>query len=221
MQDSKNDADSSGKGETNAQEAEMPEIGGLPELVKQAVDTIGQVFTTTFGLVVNSMLIFFVGLLLALSPATYRDGVVKLVPPSKRERATQVMNEIGDTLWRWLLERFGSMLVTGMGAAALLWMIGVPMAGSLGIVTGLLTFIPNIGAAGRDGRNHGFAWVRRIAVDRKLCGDTSDPEATRLNSSSSVDCIPSSHGRAVRNPRRRCCFSVIGGDESRYRKVLH
>ena len=57
------------------------------------------------------------------------------------------MNEVGDTLWRWLLGRFGSMLVTGIGAALLLWLIGVPMAFSLGIMTGLLTFIPNIGAA--------------------------------------------------------------------------
>ena len=120
---------------------------GLPEPIKQAANAIGRVFATTFGLIVNSMLIFFVGLFLAISPATYRDGFVQLVRPDKRERATEVMNEIGDTLWRWLVGRFGSMLVTGVGAATLLWLIGVPMAGALGVVTGLLTFIPNIGAA--------------------------------------------------------------------------
>jgi predicted PurR-regulated permease PerM len=39
------------------------------------------------------------------------------------------------------------MLVTGIGAYLLLAVIGVPMAATLGILTGLLTFIPNIGAA--------------------------------------------------------------------------
>ena len=107
----------------------------------------GKSSKTTFGLFVNSMLIFFVGLFLGTSPATYRDGIVNLVPPARRSRATEVINEVGDILWKWLLGRFGSMVVTGSGAAMLLWLIGVPMAGSLGIMTGLLTFIPNIGGA--------------------------------------------------------------------------
>ena len=126
---------------------QLPELDGLPEPVRQAADTVGRIFKTTFGLVVNSMLIFFVGLFLAISPDVYRDGVVKLVPRSKRARAVQVLDELGDTLWRWLLGRLGSMLVTGVGAALALWLAGVPMAISLGIMTGLLTFIPNIGAA--------------------------------------------------------------------------
>ena len=126
---------------------ELPELHGVPEPAKRVADTIGEIFKTSFGLVVNSMLIFFVGLFLAVSPEIYRDGVVKLVTRSRRSRATEVMNELGDTLWRWLLGRFSSMLVTGVGAAFLLWMIDVPMAFSLGVVTGLLTFIPNIGAA--------------------------------------------------------------------------
>ena len=136
---------------SEAQNQAIPGMKAMPEPVKRAarrvVRSIGQLFKTTFGLVINSLLIFFVGLFLALSPHTYRDGIVKLVGPSKRVRFTDVLDEIGDVLWRWLLGRLGSMLATGLGAALLLWLIGVPMAGSLGIATGLLTFIPNIGAA--------------------------------------------------------------------------
>ncbi len=148
--DSESSASNSTEETDNARDVKLPNMSPMPEPVRKAAkktaETIGQIFKTTFGLVVNSTLIFFVGLFLALSPGTYRDGVVKLVPPEKRERATEVLNEIGETLWRWLLGRFGSMLATGLGAALLLCLIGVPMAGSLGIVTGLLTFIPNIGA---------------------------------------------------------------------------
>jgi len=39
-----------------------------------------------------------------------------------------------------------SMLITGLGATIILWFAGVPMAVFLGLVTGLLTFVPNIGS---------------------------------------------------------------------------
>ncbi len=38
------------------------------------------------------------------------------------------------------------MLLTGVGTAAALWLLGVPMPITIGIATGLLTFVPNIGA---------------------------------------------------------------------------
>ncbi len=123
------------------------QLDSIPEPVKQAAGTIGRMFKTTFGLVVNSLLIFFVGLFLAISPVTYRHGIVRLVPKPKRARVTEVLDSTGDALWRWLIGRFGSMLATGLGAFLLLMVLGVPMAGTLGILTALLTFVPNIGAA--------------------------------------------------------------------------
>jgi len=123
------------------------QLDSIPEPVKQAAGSIGQMFKTTFGLVVNSLLIFFVGLFLAISPTTYRDGMVRLVPKSRRQRVAEVLDSTSTTLWRWLIGRFGSMLATGVGAFLLLLALGVPMAGTLGILTALLTFVPNIGAA--------------------------------------------------------------------------
>jgi len=121
----------------------------LPAEVKQVASRVGatlkSVFATSLGLVVNSLVIFFVGLFLAVAPEKYRDGVVVLFPPSRRERTRELMNGMGDTMWYWLLGRFGSMLVTGAGAAIILLVLGVPMALTLGVLTALLTFIPNIG----------------------------------------------------------------------------
>jgi predicted PurR-regulated permease PerM len=122
-------------------------LSQLPEPVKRVVRSIGQVLQTTFGLAVNSLLIFFVGLFLAISPDAYRDGLIRLIPPVRRQRAGEVLEAMSRGVWRWLIGRFGSMLVTGIGAFLLLWLIGVPMAGTLGVITGLLTFVPNIGAA--------------------------------------------------------------------------
>lgn len=112
----------------------------------RAARMISSIFQTTFGLLVNSVLIFFVGLFIAVSPENYRDGVVLLFPPQRRDRTREVMNTLSDTLWQWLTGRFGSMAVTGAGAAILLGALQVPMGISLGILTGLLTFVPNIGS---------------------------------------------------------------------------
>ncbi|MCA9127921.1 MAG: AI-2E family transporter, partial [Planctomycetales bacterium] len=120
-------------------------IDAVKPVASQAMQSVTRVFATSFGLVVNSLLIFFVGLFLAINPSSYRDGIVRLFPIQRRARMTQVFNKIGDTLWKWLLGRFGSMLVTGFGAGGLLFALGVPMSFTLGLVTAALTFVPNIG----------------------------------------------------------------------------
>ncbi|QDV40479.1 hypothetical protein Enr13x_02850 [Stieleria neptunia] len=141
------EGDDKNRNNSGSSEQSGIQLGSIPEPVKQAARSVGQMFRTTFGLVVNSLLIFFVGLFLAISPGGYRDGVVHLVPESKRTRVAEVLDTTSETLWRWLIGRFGSMLVTGVGAFLLLLVLGIPMAGTLGMLTALLTFVPNIGAA--------------------------------------------------------------------------
>jgi predicted PurR-regulated permease PerM len=135
------------KQESESREKSGSKLDIATKSVSGIAGKIGQLFKSTFGWAVNSVLIFFVGLFLAISPNSYRDGVVRLVPPSRRERITEVLDSSADTLWRWLIGRFGSMLATGGGAFLLLLALQVPMAATLGILTGLLTFVPNIGAA--------------------------------------------------------------------------
>lgn len=117
----------------------------LKKAAKSMSAAIGSIFKTSLGIGVNTLLVFFVGLFLAVAPTRYRDGVVKLFPPARRERIRDLMDLLGSTLWHWLLGRFGSMLVTGGGAALILLLLGVPLALPIGLVTALLTFIPNIG----------------------------------------------------------------------------
>jgi predicted PurR-regulated permease PerM len=143
----KKSASKDDKKESESSEKSGSELDSASKPVSGIAGKIGQLFKSTFGWVVNSVLIFFVGLFFAISPNSYRDGLVRLVPPSRRERITEVLNSSADTLWRWLIGRFGSMLATGGGAFVLLLALQVPMAATLGILTGLLTFVPNIGAA--------------------------------------------------------------------------
>lgn len=101
--------------------------------------------TATFGILGHGVVILFVGAYLAADPAVYRRGADALVAPSVRPRARRVVAVAGDTLRRWLVAQLLSMSVVGVLTGLGLWLIGVPLAPILGLIAGLLAFIPNIG----------------------------------------------------------------------------
>lgn len=113
----------------------------------QAARIVAQVFQTTLGAVTNMAIVFFVGLYLAADPNLYRNGFVRLFPRAARDRAREILDEMESTLWSWLLGRFATMTITGVGAGISLAILGVPMPVTLGVLSGLLAFIPNIGPA--------------------------------------------------------------------------
>jgi len=89
--------------------------------------------------------VIFMGLFLALSPRRYRDGVVLLFPPSRRDRAREVMNALGRTLRAWLLGQLVAMLLVGGLVYLGLWAIGLPLAFVLALFAGVLEFVPILG----------------------------------------------------------------------------
>lgn len=105
-----------------------------------------KIFKTTFSFVTNTALVLFVGFFIAVQPTIYQGGLIALFPPPRRSEITELLRETGDMLWRWLLGRFATMLITGVGVGVTLALLGVPLAATLGVATGLLAFIPNIGA---------------------------------------------------------------------------
>lgn len=113
----------------------------------RAAKIVIQVFQAAVATVMNVAIVLFVGLFLATNPGLYRDGAVRLFPQQERDRTRQILNKMSDTLWSWLLGRFASMAITGLGTGIGLAMLGVPMPFVLGGLTGLLTFIPNVGPA--------------------------------------------------------------------------
>ncbi len=86
-----------------------------------------------------------IGVYFAISPGLYRKGVLLLVPPAGRERAGEVMKVTGDALWLWLLGQLVAMALVGVATWVGLWLIGLPAAVQLGVLAGLLDFIPYAG----------------------------------------------------------------------------
>ena len=133
--------------------AEANGAGALEFDVEQALDyvmsSVGRV-TAAVGSVVGGItslfMIFVLGIFLAIEPRLYERGFAWLLPSSQRGHFFNVANAMGYTLRRLMAGRLLGMAVEGVATWILLALYGIPMAALLGIITGILVFIPNIGA---------------------------------------------------------------------------
>jgi predicted PurR-regulated permease PerM len=91
------------------------------------------------------VLVLVAGAYLALSPRDYMEGTVHLVPKHRQPRAREVLRTTGNALWLWVLGQLVIMAVVGVLTALGLMLAGVPLALSLGVICGLLEFIPFLG----------------------------------------------------------------------------
>lgn len=103
------------------------------------------VVSTFIDLVAKLVIILFIGLYLTLDPQRYIHGVLLLVSPSKRGRAKDIIYSIAATLQRWTLARMLLMVGNGILTSIGLWLLDVPFALTLGLIAGVLNFVPNLG----------------------------------------------------------------------------
>lgn len=126
-------------------------LGGIPSFEKLMQNASGMLskagvlFSGTIGVIGNAVIIVFVAIYLAAQPQVYVNGFVTLFPFKKRARVREVMNELGDTLAQWMLGKLLSMIIIGVVTALGLSLLGVPLALVLGVIAGVLDFIPYIG----------------------------------------------------------------------------
>lgn len=118
------------------------------EVVPSGPDIIGYLtgfFSSTFTLISNFIIMFFIGIYLAINPGLYIDNLILLLPASRRERAHEIFHYCGRALKWWLVGRFSSMAIVGTLTALGLWIVGVKLAFSLGVIAAIFSFIPFLG----------------------------------------------------------------------------
>jgi predicted PurR-regulated permease PerM len=97
------------------------------------------------GFAGGSLVIFFVGLYLAIDPSMYRNGFVRLFPVASRPLIAATLDSAASTLARWLLGKLSLMCLVGVLTAIGLWLLGIPLVLSLALLAAALDFVPNIG----------------------------------------------------------------------------
>lgn len=87
-----------------------------------------------------------VAIYLAAEPQRYRSGILRLLPPSAHWRASRLFDATGDILGRWLAGQLAVMATVGVLSGLGLWALGIKAAFALGLVGGLMSFVPYVGA---------------------------------------------------------------------------
>jgi predicted PurR-regulated permease PerM len=130
-----------------------------------AVGGAGTALGATVGGVANLFLILFAGVYFASNPRLYRNGALRLLPPSRRAQVGHAFDDAGIALRKWLVAQIIVMAAVGIMVGVGLALLGVPLSLSLGLLAGLLEFVPVVGpvVAGIPGVLLGFAKGPEIA----------------------------------------------------------
>jgi predicted PurR-regulated permease PerM len=113
-------------------------LGGIGRLTSAVGSVIGAVASVIAMIVI--------GIFLASEPRLYDRGIAWMLPLRARAGFYRIAEHVGFTVRRLLFGRLIAMVFEGVFTWFMLTLGGVPMAGLLGLVTGVLAFIPNIGA---------------------------------------------------------------------------
>ncbi len=117
-------------------------------LVQQVEAALGEILPRVVGLghaVVNIVSILVMALFLALHPGTYREWLIALFPPVRRDLVRDVLNDLGHTLRSWIVGQLAAMSILAILTAFGLYLLKVPYWLTFGVFTGAVAIIPFFG----------------------------------------------------------------------------
>jgi predicted PurR-regulated permease PerM len=103
------------------------------------------VLGSTLEVLAGIVLVIFLAIYLSIDPSLYRRGILHLVPRSSRGRTEHVLTAVAVTLRKWLVTQLVAMIVIGAVTTIVLMSLKVRAAVPLGILAGLLEFVPTLG----------------------------------------------------------------------------
>jgi predicted PurR-regulated permease PerM len=123
----------------------LPDIG-RQILTGSAVSTAAGVGLTLATALSLGLVVLIATVYLVIRPEPWVDGFVSLFPAGWRQRTREVLWEMYHTVQRWFIGQLAAMTFIAVFWAISLSIIGVPFALLLGIFSGLISFIPYVGA---------------------------------------------------------------------------
>lgn len=121
--------------------------------IGSGISTVTRALSGIVGGLTTILLIMIIGIYVAIDPELYERGVAWMMPRHKRDDFYVTAARMGQTLRRLMAGRLLGMFFEGVFTYILLAFGGqlfgigtVPMAALLAILTGLLAFVPNLGA---------------------------------------------------------------------------
>ncbi|MBA3317771.1 MAG: AI-2E family transporter [Gemmatimonadales bacterium] len=118
---------------------------GLSQQLAGAGRHFFSVFSSTVSVLAGIIILLFVAIFVAVDPDLYHRGLMHLFPHRARRKAGEVLSATATTLRRWLVLQIIAMLAIGSVTTVVLLLLDVKAAIALGVIAGLLEFVPYVG----------------------------------------------------------------------------
>jgi predicted PurR-regulated permease PerM len=113
---------------------------------EKMIGSVTGVLAASVSSVADILIVIILGIYFAVTPRYYLEIMAMLIPPRKRAHLLEVLELIGHALRLWFLGQFMAMLLVGVLVTIGLSAMGVKLSFILGVIAGLLTFVPYLGA---------------------------------------------------------------------------
>lgn len=117
-------------------------------LVQQAERALGGILPRVVGIghgIVNIVSVMVMAIFLALHPATYREWLIALFPPLRRDIVRDVLADAASTLRSWIVGQLLAMSILAVLTAVGLYLLDVPYWLTFGVFTGAVAIVPFFG----------------------------------------------------------------------------
>lgn len=118
----------------------------MNRIISSAVPILGGIGSFFGSFLANTIFVILITAYLVADPLTYYRPIVAIVPKHKEQRVLEIINEIHENVIAWMGGLALSITFTSVAVTLALGVIlRIPNAVALGVLSGLGTFIPNIG----------------------------------------------------------------------------
>lgn len=131
----------------------VPFVPDLSEITDRLQNYLSRLAYRTPSLVTDlswvlgeAVAVVFLAVYMAASPGPLISGALRLVPEERRGGVEEFVEVLEVRLRGWIVGTLLMALFIGVGAGLGLWILGVPLPLTFGIVAGVLNFVPFLGS---------------------------------------------------------------------------
>ncbi|HEX7939314.1 MAG TPA: AI-2E family transporter [Gemmatimonadaceae bacterium] len=117
----------------------------LTNLASRVTPYVFPFLSQTVAVIGGLFLIVFLAIYIGANPEQHRRGVMLLFPQHARARAGEVLTAMATVLRKWLVTQLIAMVVISVVSMVVLSILQVKAAFALGLLAGVLEFVPTLG----------------------------------------------------------------------------
>ena len=120
--------------------------GRLQGLLSGLTGSLPTILYRTGEAILSLVAVIFLALYFAIKPGNYISGILRLVPRDRRPVVNEFIEQVGARLRGWIVGVGIVATFIGTGAGIGLWLLGVPLPLTFGLIAGVLNVIPFAGS---------------------------------------------------------------------------